>query len=515
MSSEFFRGRKWFATVFLGAALAATAIYGATTGFGHETPTVKVSARSEASAGRGYSAVVKRVVPAVVNISTSKVVKQQTGFEGGDEQGQGQIPQGLEPFFRQFFGDQGGGDQGGHGNGPRSRMPRERAEKALGSGVIISPEGYILTNNHVVDGATSVVVTLHDKREFKARVIGTDPRTDIAVIKIDGTSAFPALTLGDSSKVEVGDVVLAIGDPFGVGQTVTQGIVSAIGRSGLGIEQVEDFIQTDAAINPGNSGGALVDDEGHLVGINTAILAGNSGGNQGIGFAIPVNMARNDMDQIVAHGKVEHGYIGILPQDVTPALSKAFNAKDTNGALVGEVTPNSPAAKANLKQGDIIVAINGEAVTDANQLRMKIGMMAPNTTATMKVMRNGQSQDIAVTLGEYPSKEASAGIGRQHGDSNSAVPDKSLEGVSVENITPETAQDLKLPASTAGVVVSEVSPASRAADAGLKPGDVIQQVNHQSVANTHDFSAALGKSGKDDSVLLLVNRDGSTIFMAV
>ena len=192
--------------------------------------------------------------------------------------------------------------------------------------MIISPEGYILTNNHVVDGATEVTVTLHDKREMKARVVGTDPRTDIAVLKIEGSN-FPTLTLADSSKVEVGDIVLAIGDPFGVGQTVTAGIVSATGRGGLGIEQVEDFIQTDAPINPGNSGGALVDDEGHLIGINTAILSGNSGGNQGIGFAVPINMARHDMDEILAHGKVEHGYLGILPQDVTPAMAKAFNTQ--------------------------------------------------------------------------------------------------------------------------------------------------------------------------------------------
>ncbi len=209
-------------------------------------------------------------------------------------------------------------------SGQGFNAPQERTEKALGSGVIVSPEGYILTNNHVVDGAKEVTVTLHDKREMKARVIGTDPRTDIAVLKIEGSN-FPTLTLADSSKVEVGDIVLAIGDPFGVGQTVTAGIVSATGRGGLGIEQVEDFIQTDAPINPGNSGGALVDDEGHLIGINTAILSGNSGGNQGIGFAVPINMARHDMDEILAHGKVEHGYLGILPQDVTPALAKAFN----------------------------------------------------------------------------------------------------------------------------------------------------------------------------------------------
>ncbi|HKD08686.1 MAG TPA: DegQ family serine endoprotease [Bryobacteraceae bacterium] len=507
MNLDFFSGRptqigkKWLASISLGAILAATAIYGATTGrmpFTGPTPTIKVAQRSEAASGRGYSAVVKRVVPAVVNISTSKVIKQQTGFDGGSED----MPRGMDPFFRQFFGND---------FGRQFNVPRERAEKALGSGVIISPEGYILTNNHVVDDANSVVVTLHDKREFKARVIGTDARTDIAVIKIDGGS-FPSLTLGDSSKVEVGDIVLAIGNPFGVGQTVTSGIVSATGRGGLGIEQVEDFIQTDAPINPGNSGGALVDDEGHLIGINTAILAGNSGGNQGIGFAVPINMARSDMDQIIAHGKVEHGYMGILPQDVTPSLAKAFNAKDTNGALVGQVTPDSPASRSDLKRGDIIVAINGEPISDANQLRMKIGMMAPNSTANFKVMRNGQPMNISVKLGEFPSKEERASLDN-HGDKSSA--DKSLDGVSVENITPETAQDLKLPSSTTGVVVSEVNPASKAADAGLKQGDVIQQVNHQSVANVHDFSAAIGKSSKDDSVLLLVNRDGNTIFLAV
>jgi len=503
--------RKWLATVSVAAVLTATGIYGATT-LQHQTPTVKVAARSEAAAGRGYSAVVKRVVPAVVNISISKVVKNQTAFEDDDSdampqgRGQGQVPQGLEPFFRQFFGND---------FNQQFRVPRERAEKALGSGVIISPEGYILTNNHVVDGASSVVVTLHDKREFKARVIGTDPRTDIAVIKIDGGNNFPALTLGDSSKVQVGDIVLAIGDPFGVGQTVTAGIVSAMGRSGLGIEQVEDFIQTDAPINPGNSGGALVDDEGHLIGINTAILAGNSGGNQGIGFAVPINMARSDMDQIVAHGKVEHGYIGILPQDVTPSLAKAFNVSDTNGALVGQVTANSPASRAGLKQGDVIVAINGEQIDSANQLRMKIGMMSPNSVANLKVLRNGQTVNVPVTLAEYPSREERASLDNRNGNSASPDRDKSLDGVSVENITPDTAQELKLPASTPGVVVSEVNPASKAADAGLKPGDVIQQVNHQNVANVRDFRSALNKPGKDDSVLLLVNRDGNTIFLAV
>jgi serine protease Do len=499
MKIEFFRGRRWLATASLTVALAATGFYGlraATQGklsFENPAPSVKTAQRSEAMAGRGYSAVVKRVLPAVVNISSSKVVK-----ESAQEMPQGALPQGLDPFFRQFFGDD---------LGQRFNVPQGRRAKALGSGVIVSPEGYILTNNHVVDGAKEVTVTLHDKREMKARVIGTDPRTDIAVLKIDGSN-FPSLTLADSSKVDIGDIVLAIGNPFGVGQTVTAGIVSATGRGGLGIEQVEDFIQTDAPINPGNSGGALVDDEGHLIGINTAILSGNSGGNQGIGFAVPINMARHDMDEILAHGKVEHGYLGILPQDVTPALAKAFNSNGTNGALVGQVTPNSPAANAGLKEGDIIVEINSQTVESANQLRSKIGMMNPNTTAVLKVLRGGKMEDIAVKLGEFPSNEerASAAEGST---------DNGLQGVSVENLTPETAQELKLPAGTKGVVVDNVSPASRAAEAGLRRGDVIKQVNHQSVTNVKDYSQAVGSSKKDETVLLLVDRNGNTMFLAV
>src|SRR5579862_5559752 len=245
MKREFFKGRRWLAAVSLATALAVTGFYGLGAAtlekLENPAPTIKTAARSEAAAGRGYSAVVKRVLPAVVNIASSKVVKQ-TALE---------MPQGVDPFFRQFFGDD---------SSQRFNMPRERSEKALGSGVIVSPEGYILTNNHVVEGAKNVTITLHDKRELKARVIGTDPRTDIAVLKIDGSN-FPALTLADSAKVEIGDIVLAIGNPFGVGQTVTSGIVSATSRAGLGIEQVEDFIQTDAPINPGNSGGALVDED--------------------------------------------------------------------------------------------------------------------------------------------------------------------------------------------------------------------------------------------------------------
>ena len=449
--------------------------------------TVKVVARSEVS--RGYASVVKRVLPAVVNISSSKVVKPDASALRG--------PQGVDPFFRQFFGND---------FFRRFAVPQERREKSLGSGVIVSPEGYILTNNHVVDGATEVTVTLHDKRELKAHVVGTDPRTDIAVLKIDGSN-FPVLTLGDSSKVDAGDVVLAVGNPFGVGQTVTMGIVSATGRGGLGIEQVEDFIQTDAPINPGNSGGALVDDEGHLIGINTAIV-GNSGGSQGIGFAVPINMAHHDMDQILKHGKVERAYLGILPQDVTPAIAEAFNTSASKGALVGDVTANSPASRANLKNGDIILEVNGQPIDDANQLRLRIGMMEPSAKVNLKVLRDGKMQDVSVQLGEFPSKEERAAIGNEH-------PESALQGVTVENLTPETAQQLKLPAATKGVVVDEVSPASRAAEAGLQSGDLIQEVNHQPVKTVKDFSRAVSVSKKDAPVLLLVDREGSTMFLAV
>jgi serine protease Do len=404
----------------------------------------------------------------------------------------------MDPFFRQFFGDEGSG---------RFNVPKDHREKSLGSGVIVSPEGYVLTNNHVVDHATEITVTLRDKREMKAQVVGTDPRTDIAVLKIEGTN-FPYVTLGDSSKVQVGDIALAIGDPFGVGQTVTSGIVSAMGRGNLGIEEVEDFIQTDAPINPGNSGGALIDDEGHLIGINTAIISANSGGNQGIGFAVPVNLARHVMDQILKNGKVERAYLGILPQDVTPAMAKAFGAKEAKGALVGDITANSPAAHSDLKQGDIIVEVDGKPIDDANQLRLQIGLLSPGSTVKLSVLRAGTSQQLMVKIGEFPSNEERASL-----DSNKTG--SALEGVSVENLTPETSREMKLAPETKGVVVANVDPSSHAADAGIRAGDVIQQVNRQPVNTVQDFEHAMASGKKDDPTLLLVNREGNTLFVAV
>ncbi|MGH9648162.1 MAG: Do family serine endopeptidase, partial [Bryobacteraceae bacterium] len=390
----------------------------------------------------GFAPVVKAVVPTVVSIKSSIVVK--TGARRGEQgQDQGQ----LDPF-RQFFGDQ----FGNQFNIPNA--PSEQRSEGLGSGVIVSPEGYILTNNHVVDGATSVEVVLPDRREFKARVIGKDDKTDIAVVKIDAGN-LPAITIGNSDTVQVGDYALAVGNPFGVGQTVTLGIVSATHR-GLGneIEAYEDFIQTDAAINPGNSGGAMVNDRGELIGINTAIIAHGSEGNQGIGFAVPVNLARNIMDQIMKNGKVTRARLGILPQDVTPTIARQFGVKDSEGALVGEVEANSPAQKAGLKTGDIILDVNGHSVYDANQLRNMISSMQPDSNVTLKIWRNGAQQTLPVTLGVLNPEEAS-NRGGAGGDNSSG---SALEGVSVENLNAQVARGLNLPPGASGVVVDEVSP---------------------------------------------------------
>jgi len=443
--------------------------------------------------------VVKRVLPAVVNISSTKVVKT-SGMQQGDP----------SDLFRQFFGggDDGSGQQGQPGMRRQPRQQREpqgQREQGLGSGVIVSPEGYIVTNNHVIDGATNIMVTLSDKREFKARLIGTDPKTDVAVLKIDA-GTLPSIVLGDSNKVQVGDYALAIGDPFGVGQTVTMGIVSAKGRTHLGIEDYEDFIQTDAPINPGNSGGALINDRGELVGMNTAILSHGSEGNQGIGFAVPVNLVRTVMDQLLKNGKVTRAYIGIVPQDMTPAMARAFGDKDLSGALVGDVSPNSPASKAGLQKGDIIVSMNGKPVSDSNDLRMTISMMTPGSKVDLKVTRDGAARNISVTLEELPGTQAEL---RQKGDGTKS----SLSGISVQDLDADTARQAGVPASTQGVVVTEINPSSAAADSGLQPGDVIQQVNRQPVKNTADFDRAMRAS--KDNTLLLVNRQGTTLYVAV
>jgi serine protease Do len=413
------------------------------------------------------------------------------GFPGGDDQ--------IPPMFRQFFGD-----NFGNGGG-QFRMPRQQKEEGLGSGVIVSPNGYILTNNHVVDHATSVTVIMPDKQEYKARVVGTDAKTDLAVVKIDA-GTLDAVTIGDSDKVQVGDYVLAVGNPFGIGKTVTMGIVSATGRANLGIEDYEDFIQTDAAINHGNSGGALVNDRGDLIGINTAILANGSEGNQGIGFAVPVNVARKVMDQIIRNGKVTRAYLGVMAQEVTPAIAKAFHEPQVTGALVGDVTPNSPAQKAGVEKGDIILAIDGKPVNSSAELRMHVSLMEPGTRVNVKVFRDGAEKTLPLTLAEMPTETAKA-------DQPESSTEDALQGITVENVTARTARQLGLPETVAGVVVTGVDPGSKAAESGLKRGDVIQEVNHKPVRNTADFESAM-RAAKD-ATLLLVNRQGSTMYLAV
>jgi serine protease Do len=456
--------------------------------------TFKFANPDEPASRASFAPVVKKVLPSVVTITSSRMVKTDMQQFGGDD--------GIPPMFRQFFGDQFGN---GNGNGRQFRMPQQQREEGLGSGVIVSANGYILTNNHVVDKASTVSVIMPDRREYKARVVGTDPKTDLAVVKIDAGTLDP-ITIGDSDKVQVGDYVLAVGNPFGIGKTVTMGIVSATGRANLGIEDYEDFIQTDAAINHGNSGGALVNDRGELVGINTAILANGSEGNQGIGFAVPVNVARTVMDQIIKSGHVTRAYLGVMAQEVTPAIAKAFHDPEVGGALIGDVTPDSPAQRAGLQKGDIIQAIDGKPVLTSAELRMHVSLMAPGTKVNVKVLRDGAVKVVPVTLAEMPNETAKA-------ESPANSNEDALQGITVENVTARTARQLGLPETASGVVVTGVDPNSKAAESGLKRGDVIQEVNHKPVRNTAEFEAAM-RNSKDTS-LLLVNRQGSTMYLAV
>jgi serine protease Do len=427
-------------------------------------------------------------MPSVVNIFSSRKVATDTrNLEQFFE----------EPFFRRFLGDQ----------FRQPLIPRERQERSLGSGVVISSDGYIVTNNHVVDGGTDIKVLLNDKSEFPARIVGTDSKTDLAVLKIDKTG-LPVLPLEDSSKIQVGDVVLAIGNPFGVGQTVTMGIVSATGRD-LGIEDYEDFIQTDAAINPGNSGGALVSAEGRLIGINTAIMS-RSGGNQGVGFAIPASMARKVTDQIIQGGKVSRAFLGVMIQPVTSDIAKALKLSKSEGALISDVNTGSPAERAGLKPGDVVTKVGADAVSDARTLRLMIGEMSPGKTVQLTAVRDGIERRYSVTLAEQPSNKVDAPNVSGGAVTSSPV----LDGVSLETLTPESAREYGLTRNSKGVVARRVAPDSAAGKAGLEAGDVILEVNRHPVASAEDVSRHM-KESPADAALLFVNRQGQTRYLAI
>jgi Do/DeqQ family serine protease len=449
-----------------------------------------VLAKSETqgvSFAEGFSPVVKRTLVAVVNIASSKVVRvpQTTPFLS-------------DPLFKQFFGDE---------FLRQWNVPREQRERSLGSGVIVRPDGYILTNNHVVEGATDIRAFLGDNRPVKARILGQDPKTDIAVLKIDAAN-LPVLAFANSSEVRVGDFALAIGNPFGVGQTVTMGIISATGRGGLGIEDYEDFIQTDAAINPGNSGGALINVRGELIGINAAIVSG-SGGSQGVGFAIPANMARSVMDQILKRGRVIRGWLGLGVQPVTTATAKAFGLPgEPRGALIADVSPGSPADRGGLLAGDIILEMDGTLVKDSRDLSLAIAAKSPGTAVQLKAFRGGREREFTVTLGEQPEKPSERSE-RQEGRGTGAG-----LGLSVQTLTPEIARQLGLESKMRGIVVTNVDPAGPGEGAGITRGDIILEANRRAMNTAEEFQTVVREAGKKP-ILLLIQRSAGRMFVVV
>jgi serine protease Do len=471
----------------IAGALVVAGLFFLTSSARESEPAIKVETtpvNRDAKLGASFAPVVKKAAPSVVNIYSTHIVHIRPM----------RIPTFVDPFFRQFFDNQ----------FPNNGRERTRREQSLGSGVIVSPDGYILTANHMVDGADEIEVAIADnKKEFTARVVGTDPPTDVAVLKIDAKD-LPAITLGDSDQLEVGDIVLAIGNPFRVGQTVTMGIVSALGRSGLaGFNQYQNFIQTDAAINPGNSGGALVDAEGRLVGINTAIIS-STRGSEGVGFAVPINMARHVMERLIAGGKVTRGDLPILLQDITPGLAKSFDLPDQNGALVSDVFPNTPAEKAGIKPGDVIVGLNGKDITDVNSFQLAVSESAPESSATVKLLHNGRPETVTVTLTELPVEVAPSGNDQKKPGSGNSMID-ALAGVKVADLEPEVRRQLGVPPSVRGALVSELEPASNSAEAGLQYGDVIMEIDRQPVSNSSD-AVKLGRQARGDQILLKVWR---------
>lgn len=488
MSSHLIHRPMLVVSVALAAALGCTK----TSTAPHADATAEPAARSALPAnvlphpalttlggGASIADVTERVLPSVVNISLTKQSRARAA--------------GPFPFF---FGP------------PESQ---ERREQGMGSGVIVSADGFILTNNHVVAEASEIKVTTSDRREYVATVVGTDPKSDLAVIKIkDKVSGLRPIRFGDSSRLRLGDVVLAIGNPFGVGQTVTMGIVSAKGRADLGIVDYEDFIQTDAAINPGNSGGALVNMEGELVGVNTAILS-RSGGYQGIGFAIPTNMAMPIMDSLKKDGRVVRGWLGVGIQEVDNEIAQALKLPVTQGVLLSDVRAGGPAAKSGLRRGDVVTKLGGVPVTSVGQFRNAIAAGGAGRKLNMEVLREGKAQTLAVELGEMPGDEAASLPGSA--PSGAAAP-SALDGVTLEQLQPNHRRAFQIPNEVqGGVVVTAVDSRSSAARAGLRPGDVLLEVNRTPIDNLQKFKELYGKA--KGNVLFLVSRRGTTVFLVV
>jgi serine protease Do len=440
-----------------------------------------------------FAPVVEKVAPSVVTVFTTQTVSgTQAPFPFSDD------------ALRQFFGGQ---------------LPQRQGKQTLqglGSGVIVSPDGYILTANHVVSSAEEIMVGLGaELRKYKAKKVGTDPGTDVALLKIEEKN-LPSITFADSEKARAGDIVLAVGNPFGLRQTVTMGIISAIGRGGVGIVDYENFIQTDAAINMGNSGGALVDTKGQLLGINTAIFS-RTGGNQGVGFAIPANLARDVMQSLREKGRVVRGYIGASVQPLTPELAEAMKLKgQPTGALVGEVAPNTPSQKAGIKTGDVITAVNGKKISDARELRLMIGSMAPGSRAQIQVNREGQEKKFDVQLIEMPAGVTEEG-GPEASPEESTQPEKTtvFGGVAVADITDDIRSALNLPKEIQGTVIAEVDADSPAGKAGLREGDVIQEVNKEPVRNAKDLVAVSKKLKPNEKILIRVYSQGRSGYVAL
>lgn len=446
----------------------------------------KAPERSDAAV-TSYADVVAEVSDAVVTVRSESTVRAPRRF-----------PFSSDPLFRDFFGDLFGPSQ-------------PRVQQGLGSGVIVTEDGYILTNHHVVDGAEEIRVEVAPNKSYRARIVGSDPPTDLAVLKIDA-NGLPLLRLGDSDKVRVGDVVLAIGNPFGIGKTVTAGIISAKERStGMGDGTFESFLQTDAPINRGNSGGALVNTAGELIGINSQIVSA-TGGNVGIGFAVPSNMARQVSEQLIRSGNVRRGKLGVNIQSVTSEIAESLGLDSAKGVIVSSVESGSPAERAGIRQGDIIIQLNGVDVADSNQLRNRVAALEPGTEVTVTILRDGEQRQLRATLAEL-SETSSRAPSRRGGPEEGGTDEERL-GIRITPLTPELAARLQLPRNAQGVVITDIDPTGPAARAALREGDLIEQVNRQPVRNAADMRRALERSG-NRPVLLLVRRQNDQFFATI